>query len=550
MDYSFGNWIKRRRKALDLSQRELADSVGCSVSAIFKIEADERRPSRQIAELLAEQLQIPPEQRPQFLKVARREKMVDSLEQLPVPLEPFPPSPSLAQPAQLARPAPASPESNLPLPLTPLVGREHELSLVVQQLLEPHCRVLTLTGLGGVGKTRLALEAAGQLRDAFSGGVFFVPLAGVGEPGFILPAIGDALGFPFSGPDDPGDQLLHLLRDKEILLVLDNFEHLLPGVELLLRILQGAPQVKLLVTSREPLNLQAEWAFEVQGLPVPGGDAEHNLQTSSAALLFLQRARQARLGFEFTPAERPAVLRICQLVEGLPLGIEMAAAWVRALSCQQISVEIEQNLDFLKASARDLPERHNSLRAVLDYSWDLLSGPEKDVFRKLSVFRGGFSLEAAQEVAGAGLEEIASLLNKSLLKRTSEKRYDLHELVRQYAAVRLESDPQEQERTHEHYIGYYAGLLEGWLSPLRSPRQVEILGEMNAEMDNIRRAWDWMVNRKQLADIGRSLHSLWHFHEIRGRFQEAESLLGGAVDALQSDGGSEARLDPEDDIVF
>ena len=538
MDYSFGSWIKHRRKALDLSQQELANRVGCSVSAIFKIESDDRRPSRQIAELLAEHLQIPREQHPQFLKVARREKMVESLEPLPVPLEP------------LVQPSPVLPNSSVSRPLTPLVGREHELNLVVQQLCEPHCRMLTLTGLGGVGKTRLALEAANQLQTTFASGVFFIPLSGISDPGFILPAIANALGLLFSGAGDPNVQLLNYLREKEILLVLDNFEHLLQGSELLIGILQGAPRVKLLVTSRESLNLQAEWIFEVQGLPVPAGDSGKGLQTGSAALLFVQRARQARLNFELTPEENPAVLRICQLVEGLPLGIELAAAWVRTLSCKQISMEIERNLDFLRATARDLPERHRSLRAALDHSWDLLSEPEKEAFRRLSVFRGGFRLEAAQEVAGACLEEIVSLLNKSMVKRVGEERYDLHELVRQYAAARLQSDPQELERTRERYIRYYAGLLDDWQKPLRSPRQLEILGELRAEMDNLRQAWDWMVIRGRFTDIHKSLHCLWHFYEIRGRFQEAESLFGQAVETLQSTAGADTRSDMESQVVF
>jgi len=538
IDYSFGSWIKRRRKALDLSQQELADRVGCSLSAIFKIESDDRRPSQQIAVLLAEHLQIPPEQRALFLRVARREKMVESLEPLPIPLEP------------LEQPSPAPPNLKLSRPLTPLVGREHEVNLVVQQLYEPNCRMLTLTGLGGVGKTRLALEAASQLQEAFAGGVFFVPLSGISDPGFILPAISNTLGLLFSGADDLSVQLLNYLREKEILLVLDNFEHLLQGGDVLIGILQEAQRVKFLVTSREPLNLQAEWIFEVQGLPVPAYDAENALQTGSAALLFVQRARQARFNFELTPEENPAVLRICQLVEGLPLGIELAAAWVRALTCRQISVEIERNLDFLRATARDLPERHRSLRAVLDHSWDLLSDLEKEIFRRLSVFRGGFRQEAAQEVAGACLEEIVSLLNKSMVKRVGEERYDLHELVRQYAAARLQSDPQELEQTRERFIHYYAGLLDDWQKTLRSPRQLEILAEMSAEMDNVRQAWGWMVARRQFTDIHKSLHCLWHFYEIRGRFQEAETLFGQAVEALQLTAGADHLPDRESQAVL
>ena len=518
MDYSFGSWIKRRRKALDLSQQDLARRVGCSVSAVFKIEADLRRPSRQIAELLAEHLDIPVEQRPLFLKVARREKMVENLEGLPVPLEP------------LAAP----PDSNLPLALTPLVGREHELELVLQQLHEPHCRLLTLTGLGGVGKTRLALEASQQLREAFSDGVYFVSLAGISAPEFILPAIADALRFAFSGSGSQKVQLLNYLREKDVLLVLDNLEHLLAGVGLLAEILQQSRRVKFLVTSREQLHLQAEWSIEVQGLPVPHGAQENNLESSSAALLFLQRARQARLGFELAAEERPAVMRICQLVDGLPLGIELAAAWVRALSCQEIAREIENSLDFLKASARDIPERHRSLRAALDHSWNLLSSGEQAVFQRLSVFRGGFRREAAQEVAGASLEALTSLLDKSLLKRLGGERYELHELVRQYAAAQLQSEPPEQAQAQDRHSGYYAAQLERWEGEIRSPRQLDILAEMGAEMDNVRLAWSWMVARRQWTNIQKSLGSLWHFHEIGGRLQEGAALFGQAAAALQT----------------
>jgi predicted ATPase/transcriptional regulator with XRE-family HTH domain len=532
IDYSFGSWIKRRRKALDLTQRELADRVGCSVSAIFKIESDDRRPSRQIAELLAEHLQIPAEKRQQFLKIARQEKNIDTLGQVPIPQESLPLPALHPGSAHFEKPARIVPQ--LPQPLTSLVGREHELDLILQQLREPHCRVLTLTGLGGVGKTRLAIEAAHHLQEAFTGGVFFAPLAGVRDPEFFLPALADALGFSLSGPGDPGIQLLHFLQDRQVLLVLDNFEHLLSCIDPLTGILQGAPDVKFLVTSREPLNVQAEWALEVQGLPVPAGEPEADLQSSSAAQLFVQRARQANLGFELAPEDHPAVLEICRLVEGLPLGIELAAAWVRVLSCQQIAEELERNLDFLKASTRDLPQRQRSLRAALDYSWDLLTPSERDIFRRLSVFRGGFTRQAAREVAWADLEEIAALLNKSLLKRAGEERYDLHELVRQYAASRLDSDPQELERTQERFRRFYADRMEQWMGSLRGPGQVGILREISAEIDNLRQAWSWMVSRMELANLLKSVHCLWHFHEIRGRYQEAETLFGGAVAEFNS----------------
>src|SRR5688572_14642559 len=306
MEHSFGNWIKNRRKALDLTQHELAKKVGCSDSLIFKIEADERRPSRQIAELLAEHLEIRADQRELFLKVARQERAIDGLDSL---------SPPVAR----------SLHPNLPLPLTPLIGREPELRNIIQQLQDPACRLLTLTGLGGVGKTRLALEVAHRLRDTFQYGSCFVSLVGTSSSEFIVPAIAGALGFSFSGVVDLKTQLFSFLKEKHILLVLDNLEHLLDGVELLDELLEHARNVKLLTTSREQLNLRAEWAFEVQGLPVPSSTELQDVGSNSAAALFIQRAKQVNAKFVPAPEDLPAITRICQLVEGLPLGLELAA---------------------------------------------------------------------------------------------------------------------------------------------------------------------------------------------------------------------------------
>ncbi|HSK65887.1 MAG TPA: tetratricopeptide repeat protein, partial [Anaerolineales bacterium] len=438
------------------------------------------------------------------------------------------------------------------LPATLFVGREAELARLTALLQDPACRLVVLIGLAGTGKTRLALQAAHSQLDRFSHGVFFVSLAPLTSPEMIVASIGSAIGFQFHETAEPQEQLLRYLREKQMLLVLDNFEHLIEGVGLLPAILQAAPGIKILVTSRERLNLQGEWVFEVEGLPYPSSPEENSLEqveAYEAVQLFLQNALRVHPTFRLNQENREWVVRICQLTEGMPLGIELAAAWVRALSPQQIAQEIERSLDFLTASARDLPERHRSLRAALDHSWNLLSAEEKTVFQRLSVFRGGFRKEAAQEVAGAGLEELASLLDKSLLKRVVEERYDLHELVRQYAASNIQSEPQEDSRTHELHSSYYAAQLEGWGKKIASPRQMEALAEMDSEIDNVRLAWSWMVAHphRQLANIQKSMHSLWRFHDIRGRFQDGLVLMRQAVTMLQS---LDAARDAERSILL
>lgn len=517
---SFGTWIKRRRKALDLTQHELAGRVGCSVSLIFKIESDERRPSRQIAELLVTHLQIPDNQRERFLKVARQEKAVDTLS-----LEPAPP-------VDFARLSPSS----LPVPLTPLIGRDHELQAIVQQIQNPGCRLLTLTGPGGVGKTRLALEAAHRLQSAFRDGVRFVSLVGTSAAQFIVPAIADALRFSFSGSTELKAQLFNYLRNQEMLLVLDNLEHLLDGIVLLDELLEHASQVRLLTTSREQLNLRAEWGFEVQGLPVPVSTEPNELESNSAAALFIQRARQVSVNLALSGEDMPAVARICQLVEGSPLGLELAASWLRTMTVPEIAREIERSIDFLTTRARDMPQRHRSMRAVFDYSWDLLSERERLVMMQLSVFRGGFTREAAEEVAGATLLDLSALVQKSLLRHSNGGgRYDFHELIRQYAAAMLRTNDDDYQQTHGRHAAYYAAWLRRREQALqRGPELQDALIQINREIDNLRYAWDWMVTHCEFAGLRDSLVCLFVLHDIRNWIRQGAALFEQAVVALES----------------
>ena len=523
MDQSFGTWVKRRRKAADLTQQGLAQKVGCSLATIVKIESDERRPSRQIAELLAQVLEIPLDQHDLFLKVARQQKGVDRLEGISPP-----PAPAL-DPFSSASPA------GPPLPVTALIGREHEVQMILRQFRDPGCRLLTLIGPGGVGKTRLALEVAQRLQGESDQAVRFVSFAGTGAPEFMVPAIADSLGIVFSGMAEPKAQLLNSLRAKQVLLVLDNLEHLLNGIELLDDLLAHAPSIKILATSREQLNLRAEWTFEVQGLPIPSALDLNGPVSNSALSLFVERARHVRADFAPTEEDLGAIIRICQLVDGLPLGLELAATWVSTLSCPEIEIEIRRSLDFLATSQRDMPERHRSLRAVFDYSWDLLTAEEKSVLEKLSAFKGGFQRDAAEQVAAASLPMLSVLIGKSLIRRSTVQsgRYEQHELVRQYAMRRLQEDAGEERATRDRHAGYYLGSWSERENDMKSARQWETARQLGADIDNFRAAWDWAVWRKQLGALAACLRTFLLIYDLRGWYREGLERLEAFTQAAQ-----------------
>src|SRR5262245_11067224 len=415
-DNQFGSWLRGRRKALDLTQAELASQIGCAVVTVKKIETTAQRPSKQMAERLAKVLSIAPPEQAAFVAFAR--------------------GLSATPPAGLPLRTEASLADHLPSPPTPFVGRSEEMALLRQRLDDPDCRLLTLVGPGGIGKTRLAVEAAHKQRAHFVHGAHFVSLALVNSPDLFLFAVGNVLEFLFDGQQAPIVQLINYVRDKRLLLLLDGFEHLLDAVPLLADLLAGAPHLKLFVTSRERLNLQGEWTLPIEGLDYPRDTGHDHFERYSAVQLFVQAARQSQPGFSLN-SDAPGVLHICQLVEGIPLAIELAAAWVRLLPCAQIAERLASSLDFLASPVRNAPERHRSLRVVFDHSWALLSSIEQTALAKLSVFRGSFDLEAAEAVGGASLLVVASLVDKSLLRTDSTGRYALHELLRQYAAEQL-----------------------------------------------------------------------------------------------------------------
>jgi predicted ATPase/DNA-binding NarL/FixJ family response regulator len=430
-------------------------------------------------------------------------------------------------------------EHRLPHQLTPFVGRDAELTEITRLLSEPACRLLTLMGPGGMGKTRLAIEAVRWLTTspypaAEEAGMraYFVALQPITSPDLIVSTIAEALNYNFHGELDPKTQLLNYLGEKSLLLVLDNFEHLLEGADLLSEILEAAPAVKLLVTSRERLNLREEWVLEVGGLTYPAAKSESDFEHYSAIELFVQHARRVSVGFKLLPEQRPALIQICRLVGGMPLALELAASWVRVMPCGEIAAEIERSLDILTTTVRNIPEKHRSMAAAFDHSWMLLSADERAVFRKISLFRGGFTREAAEAVAGASLKTLAVLVDKSLLRVDGSGRYDLHELLRQYAEEQLQLSG-EMESARDAHSAYYAAFLHQRWQAIRSHQQVKTLDEIEAEFANMRTAWLTMVEKKKIHELRQAAYSLWLFADLRGRFYEAAALFKQAGDALR-----------------
>jgi len=440
---------------------------------------------------------------------------------------------------------------NLPQQTTSFIGREAELARIQQLLNDPDCRLVSLVGIGGSGKTRLAIQAAGQ-SQGFSHGAYFVGLAEVSSLDGLIRAIAEALLMAFHilpGASLPlpeaKDQLVGYLSRKKALLVLDNFEQLAGQASFLTDLLEAAPRLKLLVTARERLNLPGEWVMEIDGLPYPGLPEQETIPEYAAVQLFLKGAE--RVGhFTATPADWPAIARICQLVEGIPLGVEMAAAWTRLLSCQEIAAEIERDLDFLTATWRGMPERHRTLRAVFDSSWRLLPENERKVFVRLSVFRGTFNRTAALQVAGATLSLLAALTDKSFVRRISSGDYQIHPVLKQYAGEMLAADPALARQARSLHADYYAGWLCQMYEKLKGSQLLETLSALRSQAQNLHAAWRWLIEQRDFPRLQQVLPALILFHELSEQgidTQEVIQLLVEMADALRQVCTPPAALD-------
>jgi len=431
--------------------------------------------------------------------------------------------------------------NNLPVQPTPFVGRQAELAELARLLADPEVHLLTILGAGGMGKTRLALETGAAQLVNFQHGVYFVPLAPLQSMEAIVPTTAEALGFSFYEGGQPQQQLLEYLRQKHLLLIMDNFEHLLTstesnrgdGVGLVRDILNTDPAVKILVTSRTRLNVQGECLFHLTGMDIPVMEMPNDARDYGAIKLFWQCARRVKPGFELTAVELKPITRICRLVDGMPLGILLAAAWLTMLTPAEIEIEIETSLDFLETEISDFPERQHSIRAVFDHSWDLLSKQEQAVMAAMSVFRGGFTREAAQLVTGATLRDLRDLVDKSLLQRDPTGRYSIHELLQQYGAEKLRKVPSEGVTTKDQHCSFYANFLQKREAHSIGRGQKQALSEISTEIENIRIAWDWAVIQSKAEEMDLSLGSLAEFYRIRALFQEGAERFAKAAHSLE-----------------
>lgn len=447
------------------------------------------------------------------------------------------------------------PAHNLPRPLSPVLGRERELAYIAERLADSTCAWLTLLGPGGIGKSCLAVEAAYAQLMHFADGVWLLPLVGIASVDLLPAAMAQTLAVPLQTGSDLRSQLLHYLSDKQMLLLLDNFEHLLDGVELLDAIIAHAPRVKLLVTSREYLHHEAEWILDVGGLAMPPEGESEEIGTYSAVQLFVQSAHRTQATFALSAADAPYVAQICRTLEGMPLGIKLAAAWVRTMPCAAIAAEITHNLDFASLAPHGLPDRHRSLRAVLDSAWQRLSDEEKRVLARLALFRRDFNGEGAQAVAGTTPRLLARLMDKSLLhvdhgnthnanlhntnshgvnhhNANNHSRYALHQLLAQFALEKLETSGL-MEATRKAFSGYYASWLAQQTDALTGPNPQPTLAQIDLELDNIRAAWHYAVHSYDTAAIIAATPTLSLYYDYRTLLQEALQLFGDAAEILR-----------------
>ena len=445
------------------------------------------------------------------------------------------------QERRLQAPLPAehparAPRDRAPAANPAFVGRDAELARIEAQLADPHCRLLTVVGPGGMGKTSLVIEAAHRLRRGgrFADGIVFVPLAGVASAESFWYAMADRLDMHLNDESAPADQICDLLRGRHLLLILDEFEHVSAYIDVVKQVLECMATVKMLVTSRAALDLRAEWSFPLAGLgyrrPQDDADPDH-LHRQDAITLFAARAQRVRPAFNLEQ-EFPHVLRICELVDGLPLSIELAATWVRTLPCAVIAQELARSYELLNVSTLDMPPRHRTLGAVFEESWQRLDAIEQDALCALTCFHQTFSAQAALAVSGASLAVLSGLVDKSLVRLLPSGRYLLHEMLRQFLEEKLAEDAVTAARVTARFIDYYSRLLAQHCDALNGMEQRAALQTLLPEIEHLRRAWHLAVTHGDVAAIDRAAPALQALYFVRSTFREGEAMFAPAAAAL------------------
>ncbi|HKP53105.1 MAG TPA: tetratricopeptide repeat protein [Chloroflexia bacterium] len=544
---TFGRWLKERRQSFGLTQTNLADKAACAPSMIEKIERGLRRPSHQVAERIAEVLRIPEEERKAFVEWARGLPS-DYLSTVPLSrprsqdqdAESAPPSPPPGQPISVT----AGSGYLLPAPVTATIGREHDLERARDILCRADVRLLTLVGPPGIGKTRLSLELASSLRDDFADGIRFIPLAPLRDPRLLAATI--AASLDLKGGDHPiSETLKDYLRSKQMLLVLDNFEQLIEAAPFVAELLEVAPGLKVVVTSRALLHIYGEHEYPVPPLELPDlrnlPPAEALAQTASVDL-FVQRAQAASHTFRLTPDNATYVAGICVSLDGLPLAIELAAARSKIFTPQVLLKQMESRLTVLTGGPKDRDPRQRTLRGAIAWSYDLLNSHEQALFRRLSVFVGGWTSEAATAIAtyngwGAevtssdAMDTLSSLVDKSLLRVEEigdEIRFGMLETIREYASGQAQ-EAGETEMLQRRHAEYYLALAEQIGPALRGHEQAAALARLDREYDNVRAVLAWAVERGE-GEIAQAIPgAIWRFWTIRGYISEGRSWLAKAL---------------------
>lgn len=437
-----------------------------------------------------------------------------------------------------------SPRHNLPASLTSFVGRDAELAQIKKWLAEDHGRLLTIVGPGGIGKTRLALYAARSVLDKFTHGAWLISLTSLTDVENLPTVMASRLGITFIGNADPKTQVVNYLRRRELLLVLDNVEHLVSQslADFLISLLSQASGVKVVITSRQRLMMQAEQVLNLSGLAYPEMEMVSAASAYPAGKLFLERCQSHGIRLAKMLQVDEHIQHLCRQVDGLPLALELAAAWTRMLPLSKIIHEIERGIEFPASTIRDLPSRHRSIRAVFNTSWKLLDNEEQRLMRQLAYFRGGFSDDSAAEIVSATSAQLRTLANKSLIRQLEGNRYDMHELIRQYAAGKLALHEAEEKEVAKKHGRYFSQFLENRIETIQGSDYLQAKAEIEADIDNVRQAWEWAMATHNLEDIARSAETLhYYFFNTQGLFSEAAQRFQHAAAQIEDQAEEQAH---------